>query len=267
MSSQFTLENLVKKLRTEVQDKWHPEGRVGNDGSAGNTLEDLLGVEENNLRIPDWGEIELKTKQEKSSSLVTLLHREPQPSAVVPKLIKALGWAHANAGAKYGLNEMSFRSTTQANMASDRGFQIVFGDGRVQFIFDPSKVATDKKDRTKQYATYGDWLKDVESRSPHYSDLFPVFWEQEFLENELIKKLDKTLFVVAKAKKIGGIRHFKYETAVLLKDFDSSKFQSIFEEKGLYIDFDARTNHNHGTKVRIDVRKIRHLFKSSVEIF
>ena len=36
--------------------------RIGNDGSAGNTLEDLLGVSENNLKLPDWGEIELKTK-------------------------------------------------------------------------------------------------------------------------------------------------------------------------------------------------------------
>jgi hypothetical protein len=39
--SQYTLEGLVDKLKNDVIGRWHKEGRVGNDGSAGNTLEDL----------------------------------------------------------------------------------------------------------------------------------------------------------------------------------------------------------------------------------
>src|SRR5690554_3663430 len=122
MEHKYTTEGLIEKLQNDVIGKWHEEGRVGNDGSAGNTLEDLLGVEENNLMLPDWGHIELKTKKKEGTSLVTLMHREPQPAASVPRLLLSLGWKHQSAGVRYGPNELSFRSTTRANEFSDRGF-------------------------------------------------------------------------------------------------------------------------------------------------
>lgn len=42
------------------------------NGGAGNTLEDLLGIIENNLKTPDLGEIELKTTKKTQSGTITL---------------------------------------------------------------------------------------------------------------------------------------------------------------------------------------------------
>ena len=56
---------------------------------VGNTLEDLLGIVENNLPLPNAAEWELKCQRAKTSSLTTLLHSEPSPRAMklVPSLL------------------------------------------------------------------------------------------------------------------------------------------------------------------------------------
>lgn len=267
MMSQYTIEKLIDKLKKDVCGKWHKEGRIGNDGSAGNTLEDLLGVEENNLKLPDWGNIELKTKRKESSSLITLLHREPLPKASVPKLLLSLGWRHKDAGGKYEDDELSFRSTTKANAFSTRGFTIKLCDNKITLVFEPSKVNKDISDRTKAYDTYGDWLNNVESRSLHYSKVLPVFWERKYVEDEIRNKLDNTLFCLVKNKVIDGDKYFYFESATLLSKFNPSKLQQLFESHALYVDFDARTRHNHGTKFRIDIKSIDKLFEKSIQIF
>ena len=94
-----------------------PNARHGNHGGAGNTLEDLLGIEENNLPIPNAAEWELKTHKTGSASLVTLFHSEPSPRAVrfVPSMLLPLyGWPHQQARGKYPETEMSFRQTIAA---------------------------------------------------------------------------------------------------------------------------------------------------------
>ena len=47
-------------LRRIEQGGWVVSARPGNGGAVGNTLEDLLGIEENNLPIPNAPDWELK---------------------------------------------------------------------------------------------------------------------------------------------------------------------------------------------------------------
>ena len=127
----MTSDELIAKLKL-VMNKWQDGTRHGNDGNQGNTLEDLLGVKENNISLPDLGGVfELKTQKKESSALVTLLHSDPQiPKTAVPKLCIALGWPHQKRLEKnYPDNEMSFRSTTYGHNYSDRGFKIVADNG------------------------------------------------------------------------------------------------------------------------------------------
>jgi hypothetical protein len=59
----YTKEALIEKLK-KVRDKgWIKNARPGNAGGVGNTLEDLLGIEENNLPIPNAAEWELKCQR------------------------------------------------------------------------------------------------------------------------------------------------------------------------------------------------------------
>ena len=102
----YTKESLIQSLR-EIRDMgWIKNRRQGNSGGIGNTIEDLLGIEENNLPIPNAAEWELKAQRIDTTSLLTLFHMEPSPTACkfIPQvLLPRFGWPHKEAGLKYGL--------------------------------------------------------------------------------------------------------------------------------------------------------------------
>ncbi|MFV0390162.1 MAG: MvaI/BcnI family restriction endonuclease [Pyrinomonadaceae bacterium] len=72
----YSKESLIEKLNEIADMGFIPNARTGNHGGIGNTLEDLLGIEENNLPIPNAAEWELKTQRLNTSALNTLLHVE-----------------------------------------------------------------------------------------------------------------------------------------------------------------------------------------------
>lgn len=59
----FTKEKIIEKLKEIAEMGWILNARKGNHGGIGNTLEDLLGIKENNLPIPNAAEWELKTQR------------------------------------------------------------------------------------------------------------------------------------------------------------------------------------------------------------
>lgn len=155
----FTKEELIAKLKVIKEMGWVENYRKGNDGSAGNILEDLLEIPENNLAIANSGEWEFKTKRKKSTSLSTLLHNEPSPrnAFLVPRLLlPCYGWNHQFAGSKYPDTEMSFRQTIYCKSYSDRGFTVRIDRSEKKIVIE--------FDATKVDPRHSDWLKSVSER-------------------------------------------------------------------------------------------------------
>jgi len=75
----YTKETLIAKLKEITEMGWIRNARPGNAGGVGNTLEDLLGIKESNLPIPNAAEWELKCQRIGRGSLTTLFHMEPSP--------------------------------------------------------------------------------------------------------------------------------------------------------------------------------------------
>jgi len=144
----FSKTDLIKKLMAQRDKGWiQSRAKPGNDGAVGNTLEDLLGIDENNLPIPNAAEWELKAQRESSASLTTLFHYEPSPQAaemVSQILLPLYGWEHKEAGKKHPLTEKSFRSTTSGNRYTDRGFKIDVDrkEKKVKVSFNPAFQAS-----------------------------------------------------------------------------------------------------------------------------
>jgi len=91
----YTKKALTARLEAIAKMGWVPNIRHGNHGGIGNTLEQLLGIEENNLPIPNAAEWELEAQRINSTSLTTLFHIEPLPRAMrfVPQiLLPKYGW-------------------------------------------------------------------------------------------------------------------------------------------------------------------------------
>ncbi len=262
-----TINDLKSKMAV-IKHTWHQGTRPGNDGEPGNTLEDLLGVAENNLKLPDFGGlVELKTHGFEGGSLLTLIHREPEPGRVVPKLLKSMGWGHQEAGREKPADEMSFRSTTYGHGFSARGFKIAIDDDNLEFIYEPSEVSRSQSDVTGNYNTYGDWADAIEERRPHYSEHFPVYYNKEYILEECFGKLDTTFLTFYKKRGPKGNRFYWYQEGFIGRGLRREMFDVLINEGALFLDFDARTGHNHGTKLRVKKSDLPRLFSEYIQVF
>ncbi len=249
----FTKEELINEIRAICGAGWHDSVKqtvdTRNDGAVGNTLEALLGIEENNLPIPNAREWELKGQRKQTSSLITLKHIEPSPcgARVVSRILLPLyGWPHDKAGVKYPATEMSFRSTTSSTAFTNRGFRIVVDrtQNKLRFVFDASQA-------NRADHAVDEWLRTVEKRT----GLGPIepepYWGFDDLRYTIGSKIKNCFYAIAETRKQGGKEQFRYETLYILSDFSFDHLLECIENGGVLVDFDARTGHNHGTKFRL----------------
>lgn len=257
----FTKDELIVELKNISAMGWIDSSRSGNNGNVGNTLEDLLGIPENNLPIPNATEWELKTQRIDTTALTTLFHIEPSPRAIkfVPQiLLRHYGWKHLKAGSQYSADEKSFRQTVHGQNASDRGFIVKIDrqKNKVLISFDSSKVSDSHKS----------WLNDV-SQNIGLGELNPQpYWGFDDLANKAGTKLINCFFVQANSKTENGIEYFQYKKIMMLRTFSFDKFLEQIEKGNILVDFDARTGHNHGTKFRMRQNCLPFLYKESKEI-
>lgn len=252
----YTKASLIKKLK-EISDRgFISNARHGNHGGVGNTLEDLLGIEENNLPIPNAAEWELKTQRGNTTSLCTLFHTEPSPMALkfVPAiLLPFYGWAHKEDGKKYPKGEMSFRQTINGKNRSDRGFKVVIDrrEKKILVSFSYPKVGDHHKK----------WLASVKKRVG-LGELNPQpYWGFDDLEHKAGSKLLNTFYVKADVKKERGRESYHYNKVLMLRKFSFAGFLKALEEGKILVDFDARTGHNHGTKFRMKQESLPELYE------
>ncbi len=216
----------------------------------------MLGIKENNLPIPNSAEWELKCHRLGESSLITLFHMEPSPRALrfMPRILLPLyGWKHQTIP-----NEMSFRQTVNGLTRTDRGFKIVVDhdEQKILLSFDVASVSE----------KHSEWLKSVEKRvGLHELDPQP-YWGFDDLFHHAGTKLINCFYIRAKVKRENGKEFYWYKEIMILEKFDIRKFLEAIEEGYIFVDFDARTGHNHGTKFRIKEEKFPFLYKESIDI-
>lgn len=255
------LNMLYLKLK-QIQSKgWIKNRRPGNSGGIGNTLEDLLHIPENNLPLPDFGKWELKTQRKKTTSLLTLFHLEPNPkkSFIVSRvLLPKYGWPHQKAGIIYPITERSFRQTISTNSYSDRGFRVNI-DWNKQIIF----ITFNYSAINNSHSLWRDYV----AKTTGINDILPTpYWNFKDIENKLNTKLNNLMYIKASTKKINNEDYFKYEQIEIYIQPSLNKFLSLLSKGAIFVDFDARTGHNHGTKFRIKPDKKIDLYENHIII-
>jgi len=252
----YTKDQLINELLKIKSLGWVKNARPGNAGGVGNTLEDLLGIKENNLPIPNASEWELKCQRINTSSLTTLFHIEPSPRAlkIVPQiLLPKYGWRHQEAGKKYPKTEMSFRQTIHGMKRSDRGFMVIIDrkERKVMISFEFSSVSS----------KHNDWLKTVKKNIGLHELNPQPYWGFDDLFHKAGTKLLNCFYVQAEVKKETSIEYLSYQKITMLQKLSIDKFLKAIEKAYILIDFDARTGHNHGTKFRLRQDKLPYLYQ------
>jgi len=255
-------EEILEKLKEIKNLGWIHTNRAPNDGAVGNTLEDLLKIPENNLAIANTVDWELKTQRKNTTSLITLFHLDPEPrkpeSVVANLLLPRYGWPHKEAGKKYPLSEKSFRATLKGDIYSDRGFKVGVNSltRKIEIIFDPKKVNKEK---------HNDWFTSV---MEHYENGEKVlaYWNFDDVHKKCVGKIKNTIYVIADSRIVNKQEEFKYERIQLLEDFTFNNILKGILNGIVFLDFDARTGHNHGTKFRIKQNSWPALFSKITEV-
>ncbi len=210
-----------------------------------------MGFPEENFAIADTAQWEVKSHRAGSSSLVTLLHAEPHPRparVVKTLLLPKYGWPDQRR-----TDELSFRQTIRAGIWSDRGFQVQIDreQSRLNVAFDSTLV--DQR--------HSAWLATVAARVG-LGPLDPApYWPLQDIELKVSTKMLNSLFVEVEATKSSGREYFLIKSATALQGFSIDGFVIALEEGGVYVDFDARTNHNHGTKFRLKEDALPKLYR------
>lgn len=244
-----TRESLIDQFKTISTSGWISNYRSTSSGNAGNILEDLLGIEENNLPLPDAGEYEIKCQRIKATptSLLTLFHSEPEPRdlKVVPFLVQNFGWKPTVWKSNYSPDELSFRQTINGLTFSDRGFKVRVDreNERVNVIFDRSQVSNKNKP----------WADQIDS------EICP-YWSFPDLNEKIHAKLKNMFYVLALTKVDSGNEVYKYGDVTELCGCSFDRFIEQIERGHVLIDFNARTGHNHGTSFRIRQNRVPDLY-------
>lgn len=239
----------VANLKAVVNDT-----RKSNDGAAGNILENLIGIGENNLPIANAAEWELKTQIDSTSSLVTLFHQEPSPTAlrtVSNLLVPKFGWPHLQAGKKYPNDEKSFRTTLKTGRYT-RGFTVEIDDlqRRVCVSFHPDQI----REVDQQ------WWDKVKKETALVSLPFTPYWGFDDLYCKAQTKLHNCFFIQVESWKVKRTKYLHYYRAYMLKSLNLNNFIEAIRQGKIQIDIDARTGHNHGTKFRIMPQDLINLY-------
>ena len=215
--------------------------RMGNTG-VGHTLENNLGIKENNEGEPDFtlnGEpVELKAQREQTSSNITLFTLEP------PRKTKGK-FKDINLLKQYGYLDEDGRKnlyiTMKLNEFNAQGFGLAIDKDNLKIVHNVQGVI---------------WI-------------YPLTY---LLSKVRLKLSHKVLLVTAKCKIIEGKEFFLYDNANLFWGISDKGFLELIKQGDLVVEFrmhikgNGTTARNHGTPFRLNSRNMDKLFSNKRKI-
>ena len=237
ISSLDGIKSELENIKSKGFIKTHRSGNTG----VGKTLEDLLGITENNFSIPDIGFAELKATRATKSNLLTLFTKSPDEFGANKRLLVDYGYDVGNG--------LELHTNLDAN-----NFNNLKGS---PFI----KVQFDERKKKLYYQHYYD--KKIDYLSYSYDTLINAF---------TVKYPSGTMiYVIADTKGKGINEEFWYKEAYFLEGFDSKKFLKMLKEGNIYINirlgvYDDGSVHDHGTAFRIPHKKLFSCFNKATKI-
>jgi len=218
------LKNRLLEIKEMGFIKTHRKGQTG----IGKTLEDLLGIKENNVPGPNaLGFIELKTIRKDARSMLTLFTLAPSPPKINSNLLEKYGYLSPHSNKKIlhtTVNGIGFNTIKR-----ESGFKVEVDIDRLNLV--------------------------------HFKDGIVAYWDEERLRGAFERKLKHLIIVKVETKDKEENEQFWYNEGYYLNGFSFENFKKLIKEGIILIDIrigqysDGRT-HDHGTAFRIFLNKL-----------
>jgi hypothetical protein len=223
------------------------------DTGIGKTLEDLLGITENNIAGPDFSTYELKAGRKESVSMLTLFTKAPLPASANKRLLEVFGYAQRKVPQDYKQLSLAGREVDETKIPVE--------DKELHVTVDALKTnSVGLKLGVRENKLFIENNKGVEA-----------YWDNDTLKESFEKKYHKLIYVLADHKTEGGTERFWFNEALLLDGFSFERFSELVGEGKLKVDVrighypDGRL-HDHGTGFRILPRYLPECFDNIVKI-
>jgi len=230
------LKTLKKKLEKMKQRGFVKTHRTGDTG-IGKTLEDLLGIQENNIPLHDISDVaELKACRKDATSMLTLFTLEPLPKGGDRDrlLLDNFGYSKRD-----NQRSKELHSTLSCKRYNNQG---------LKFSVEKDKIKVQGKGKRLN-----------------------IYWAMESVEKKFHDKLPALVYVLADRKIIDNAEYFHFNEAYLLTDFDFELFKKMVKKDEIVVDFRMyyRPNgsvRNHGTGFRVKINKLYRTFKNKKKL-
>lgn len=252
------LDEFVSSLKIIKYKEYVPTSRTGNTG-IGKTLEDLLGIRENNIAGPDFGNYQLKTSRKKvsSSNYLTLFTKQPEPKGSVDLLRKNFGYYRNS----ISISSKEFQKSLTEFMEVESSQTITPSGEKIYHNTVKSSKANSQglqlQIKNKSIDIINNQLIDVKS-----------YYSQEILKAALNKEYPsgtKIAYVLADNKVENKVERFWFNELYLLEGLEFDKFLDAVSRDIIFLDLriGLRPNgktHDHGTAFRIHPRNFPIMF-------
>ena len=235
----------IKRKFLDIKNKgWIKSVRNGSTG-IGATFEYLLGMEENNLEIPDFNDIEIKTKRNYSKSYTTLFNCTPEGPHYheIERLKDKFGYPDSVLKYCKVINNSIF-CNNKTKIGANYYFNLIVDRESKKIFLNIIDI-------------YGNLIENN------------VYWAFETLEEKLYRKLKNIAFVDAIRKTVNKEEYFKYYKLTFYKLKNFNTFINLIEEGIIRITFKIgvfRTGnkkgqiHDHGTGFDIKEKDLPKLY-------
>lgn len=231
----------LKKLFNNIKNMgWVETHRKGNTG-IGKTFEDLLDKKEDNLSLPDFKDIEIKSQRNATNSMITLFTKSPDyPISVNTFLRENFG----NISSKYN-NMKILHTTINANNFNTH----ISGNN--------FKILVDRKLQRLVLQVQDNFTKDIIYEN--------AYWSFENIQKCLEHKLKYIAIVGADEKEENAKNYFKFTNIMLITGITLDKFLQALENGDILVDIrigvyntgkNKGKTHDHGTGFRIKLDKL-----------
>lgn len=222
-----TFDELVERLKEAKSLGWVNTHRPGDTG-IGKTVEDLLGIKENNAPGPDGQDVELKSCRKSSKSMLTLFTKAPLPRGANSVILEGYGYPVSDEDPKKELHT-TVNAETFNTLRGHTGLKLKLGDGRVSIIDHNSTVIG--------------------------------YWDEGTLKKCFEKKFPRLLLIKADNRGEGKREEFRVQEAWFLMGFHFTKFLEMIGRKIIVVDirlghYPNGRPHDHGTAFRMMLNKL-----------